>query len=332
MKSEIAQIFLAATLLGSVSSFGQSTATSDPVGFVNKSGTAATDVTFSPTLQRAAAFVGTIAEITSPSVIKVSGTPNWAVNSFATTHYALVGSGDREGLFAEISANTADSLTLTYVVGNLGSVLGDKVNVGDQIKVIPFWTLSALLPDGQVPDGTIALLYDRSQSGINRAASHIYTMFSGFGWYDGPTEGNAQTIYPDESIVIRVPVGQTLNLSHVGTVPMDRIRTALQNVTPGQDQDIRITTGTPIPVTLASFLNPGAPADGDIVLIFDDSAPGINKAASFVVTYYNGFGWYDGPTDMNGHQLQPGQGIVYRKAGANSANTLYVTFKPSYQP
>lgn len=321
---------LAATL-------AQAQVTTDPVGFVSNSVTATgggsgTDITYSPVLTGASAFQGTIAAIPTSSSLQISGTPGWTANQYATGYYVLIASGNREGMWAQISANTSDTLSLTFFVGNLGTVTGDQVVVGDSIKIIPFWTLGTLLPDGPVQNGTIALVYDRSQSGINLAASTAYTLYTGYGWYSGPTNGNSQIIYPDESLVIRVPAGQTLNLSVTGCVPVNKIRTVFQNVTASQDQDIRTTTGCPIPVALGTFLNNGAPSAGDIVLIFDDTAQGINKAATFAATYYVGYGWYSGPTDLNNYQIQPTQGIVYRKAGANSSTNVTNVFTPSYHP
>jgi len=327
--------FILLSLLGAAAQAQQ--VTTDPVGFVSTSvsataGGSGTDITYSPALNGTPAFQGTIAAIPTSSSLQISGVPGWTSNQYANGYYVLISSGNREGLWAQVSANTTDTLSLTFYVGNLGSVSGDQVVVGDSVKIIPFWTLGTLLPDGPVPNGTIALLYDRSQSGINRSASNTYTLFSGFGWYSGPTNGNGQIIYPDESLVIRVPAGQTLNLAVTGAVPMKKLRTLFQNITSGQDQDIRITTGCPVPVALGAFLNNGAPSAGDIVLIFDDSTQGINKSASATATYFSGFGWYSGPTDMSNYQIQPTQGIVYRKAAANSSNNVTNSFKPSYQP
>ena len=323
------------SLLGAA--FVQAQVTTTSVGFVSTSvtanvGGAGTDITYSPALNGTPAFQGTIASIPSSSSLQISGSPGWTDNQYASSYYALIASGNREGVWAQISANTTDTLSLTFFVGNLGSVAGDQVVVGDSVKIFPFWTLGTLLPDGPVPNGTVALLYDRSQAGVNKSASNVYTLFTGFGWYSGPTNGNGQIIYPDESLVIRVPAGQTVNLTTTGTVPMNKIRTLLQNISGGQDQDIRITTGCPTPVALGTFLNNGSPATGDIVLIFDDTAQGINKSASATATYYSGFGWYNGPTLMDTYQIQPTQGIVYRKAAANSSTDVTNSFKPSYLP
>lgn len=304
----------------------------DPVGFTSKTIPANSDATYSASLQRTSVFTGSIQTVIDADTIQVTGTPGWTANQFSNTHFVLIGSGPREGMFAEIVGNTATSLDLIFFVGNLGTVSGDNVVAGNEVKIIPFWTLSTLLPSANIPDGTQVLLYNRTQSGVNKSSSNVYTFYTGFGWYDGPTEGNSQVIYPDESFVIRAPSTQSVTISQVGSVPMDKFRTLLINPVAAQDQDIRVTTGSPIPVALSQVFSPGAAGNGDSVLVFDDSATGQNKSASQVITYYNGFGWYDGPNDMNSLLIQPSQGLVYRKAGSNSSNQVTVSYKPSYQP
>lgn len=326
-------LFAAAILGGVLSSQAQTT--TEPVGFVSKTIPANSDATFAPAVQRAAAFVGTVGAIVDADTIEVGGTsPAWTTNQFVSSgaYYVIFGSGDREGLFAHISANSANRLDLSFLTQDLGTVTGDRVNVGDQIKIIPYWTLGTLLPDGAVADGTTVFLYSKNQTGINRSASAIFIMYAGFGWYDGPTDGNNQIIYPDESIIVRAPASGAVSVTSTGTVPMDKVRSVLENETPGQDQDIRVTSGVPVPIALSTMFNPGAAGDGDIVLIFNDASAGQNKSAIATVTYYNGFGWYDGPTDMNSYMVQPTQGLIYRKLGTHSATPVVVSYKPSYQP
>lgn len=321
------------TLAATSSLWSQTTIATDPVGFVSNTIPANSDSTYSVSLQRATAYTGSLGILVDADTISVAGTsPAWTTDQFKLTHYLLIGSGNKEGLFAEIVGNSGNTLDVVFFIGNFGTVTGNRVEVGDQVKIVPYWTLGTLLPDGTVPDGTTVLLYNRTQSGINKSASVIYTMYSGFGWYDGPNNGNSQVIYPDESFVIRAPATQPLNLTITGTVPMDKVRTQLSNLAAGQDQDIRITTGVPVPTTLSSFLNLGATGDGDTLFVFNDAATGQNKSALNVITYYNGFGWYDGPNDMSNLLLQPGQGLLYRRTAANSAQPAIVSFKPSYQP
>ena len=332
------RIVVASVLAMIASLQAQTTVSTDPVGFVSKTIPANSDGTFAPSVQQPASFVGTIATINDPNNIKVSGSPGWTANSFVTsgTYYCLISSGAREGVFATITANGTDTLTLAYVVQDLGTVSGDKVVVGDVVKIIPYWTLGTLLPDatktgGFAPDKTTVFLYSRSQAGTNKSASHFYTLYATYGWYDGGTPSDSQIIYPDESIVVRAPSGASVPITQTGSVLMNKYRTSLDNITPNVDQDIRLGVNVPVPVGLRSFMDAGLPADGDTVFIFNDAAVGQNKSATNFFTYYNTYGWYDGGTNVDAYQLQPGQGIVYRKLGSHTGS-LVVTYKPGYQP
>lgn len=317
--------------LGSSSLFAQSAET-PPVGFVSKTVPAGADATYAPAFHRTPAFVGVVETLPSSTTIQVSGTPGWSINQFKDTHYVLISSGPKDGLFAEISANSETSLSLSFLVGDLGTEPGESVAEGDKIKIIPYWTLGTLIPQDSVPNNTQIFLYNREQSGVNKSASSIYTHFTGFGWYNGPTNGNGQIVYPDESIVVRAPVGAEVNLTQVGTVPLDNVRTMLSNIAPGQDQDIRVTSTLPVGVPVGELFTPGSAGNGDKLLIFNDNSNGRNKSASAILTYFAGFGWYSGPTDMNQTMIQPGQGVVYRKAGANSAQNVIVNYTPPYNP
>lgn len=315
----------------------QTTVSSDPVGFVSKTIPANSDATLSAAVSRPSVFAGSILSIPSSSTIQISGNPGWTVNQFVSpSHYCLITSGARAGMFATITANSADTLTLGFVNQDLGTVTGDKVLSGDSVKIIPYWTLSTLLPDatkagGSIPDQSTVLLFSRNQTGINRSASHVFTLFATFGWYDGGTLSDSQIIYPDESFILRSPAASPITVTQTGNVLMSPFQTNLDNETPNSDQDIRITTGVPVPVALKTFMNLGSPADLDSVLVFDDAASGQNKSATNVFTYYSGFGWYDGGTNVDNYQIQPGQGIIYRKLGSHT-NSLVISFKPSYQP
>lgn len=324
-------ITLCLCLTGARALLAQSAET-PPVGFVSKTVPAGADVTYAPAFHRSPAFIGEVATVVNATTLELAGEPGWTVDQFKQTHYLLVSSGPKEGLFAEISGNTASSLSLTFLIGNLGTEPGDAVVSGDQVKIIPYWTLGTLMPQDSVPNNTQVFLYNRSQSGVNKSASAIYTHFTGYGWYSGPTNGNNQILYPDESVVIRAPVGVSFTLTQSGSVPLDNVRTLLSNITAGQDQDIRVASTLPVGTPVGSLFAPGSAGNGDKLLIFDEASSGRNKSASMILTYYTGFGWYSGPSDMNSLQIQPGQGVVYRKAGANSAQNIVVNYAPPYNP
>jgi len=174
------------------------------------------------------------------------------------------------------------------------------------------------------------LVFSRTVAGINLSASATYVSFDTFGWYNGGTLVDNLPIYPDESMIFRNKSGSPQQLIQGGKVPMSAFRTVLALVADGTTQDLRLTSGLPVDVTLQEFADLGASGNGDQILIFDNTLPGENKSASITVTYFDGFGWYNGGTPMNAHVLAAGEGIVYRKQGSNSSEVV-LDFKPSYQ-
>lgn len=303
----------------------------EPVGYVTTTVPANSDGIVSPALHRAPVFSGKIASVDDADSVTLTGA------SFTTDQYAgggyylLVSSGDREGMWAVIDSNDADTTNLTFVTEDLGSQAGDKVLAGDSVSIIPFWTPSTLIPDGSAPENTQLLVFSRNEPGINLSASGTYTYFDGFGWYSGPTDFSDTPIYPDESVIVRNVSGSPINVVQSGNVPMSAFRTVLSHVSTGVQQDIRLTSGLPSPITLSELADPGAAGDGDQILIFDSAQTGQNKSASITATYFDGFGWYSGPTDLNTHTINPGEGFIYRKAASNSGDVV-VDLKPSYQP
>jgi uncharacterized protein (TIGR02597 family) len=324
-----------AALLAS-SAFAQTVAT-DPVGYVTVTVEANSDAVVSAVMARAASYSGTIASIDDADTITLSAIPGFTPDEFAPTdefgnnsYYVQFTSGDREGLWAIISGNTSSALDLTFVNQDLGSVVDDQVLAGDAVAIIPFWTPATLYPDADVANLSELLVFSRTVAGINLSASATYVSFDTFGWYNGGTPVDNFPIYPDESMVFRNKSASPQQLTQAGTVPMAAFRTVLALVAGGTQQDIRLTSGLPLNVTLQEIADLGASGDGDQILIFDNTLTGENKSASITVTYFDGFGWYNGGTPMNSYALAPGQGIVYRKLGANTSDVV-LNFKPTYQ-
>jgi len=178
----------------------------DPVGYVTLTVEAYSDAVVSPVMARPASFVGTISSVDDEDTITLSGTPNFTVDEFApsdssgnNSFYVQFTSGDREGLWAIVSANTSSSLDLTFVNQDLGSVVGDQVLAGDGVEIIPFWTPATLFPDADVANLSELLVFSRTVAGINLSASATYVSFDTFGWYNGGTLVDNLPIYPDES-------------------------------------------------------------------------------------------------------------------------------------
>jgi uncharacterized protein (TIGR02597 family) len=303
----------------------------DPVGYLTTSIPANSDGLLSPALHRQAAYSGSVESVSDADTIAVSGTPNFTSDEYAGgAYFMLFTSGDREGLWAVVDGNGIDSVDLTFVTQDLGTVANDKVVADDTFQIIPFWTPRTLLPEAATTHGTQLLVFSRTQPGINLSASSTYTLFETFGWYAGATDVNDFPIYPDESVVVRNKSANPIALVQSGNVPMAAYRTVLSAASSGVQQDIRLTTGLPSSVAIRDLIDPGSIGVGDQILIFNQAQTGENKSASITATYFETFGWYAGATELNDYLLEPGQGFVYRKAASNSTDVV-VTHSPTYQ-
>ena len=303
--------------------------TSDPAGYLTTVIPAKSDGVFSAALHQAPEYTGDITAISGGNTIELESA-NFTSNQFANSHYALISSGDREGLWAAVSGNDGKSLNLSLVNQDLGDVAGDRVEVGDTVKIIPFWTPATLITKPAVPAGTELLVFSRNVAGINVSAVSTYRYIAEAGWYDGPEEANDKPIYPDESVVLRNRSDAPLRVVQFGNAPMSAFVTVVSAVTEGVQQDIRLTSGLPVSIAIQDLIDPGAAGDGDQILIFDHQQPGENKEPLFTATYVPGSGWFEGQTNRNNYQLQKGYGFIYRKAAANSGD-LVIRHKPSYQ-
>jgi uncharacterized protein (TIGR02597 family) len=318
-----------AALLAS-SAFAQGVVT-NPVGYVTTTVAANSDGVLSAALHRAALFSGSVASIDDLDSISVTGTPGFSADEYAGgVNFVLFTSGSREGLWAVVTANGVDTIDLTFVTQDFGSAVDDRVEAGDTFDVIPFWTPGTLLPEGGTSAGTQLLVYSREQAGINLSPVSIYTLFDAYGWYNGPDDVNNAAIYPDESVVVRNKSAEPLSLVQSGAVPMAAFRTVLAAVSVGVQQDIRMTTGLASSVAMRDLLDPGVAAVGDQILLYDQTQTGENKSPVTIATYFDVYGWYSGPNDLNGRLLEPGEGFVYRKSAVNTSD-IVVSHSPSYQ-
>ena len=297
---------------GTLFSLNAQSVTTDPVGYVTTTFFGDRDTTFAPGLTRPGVFRGSISS--TPNLSSVTFIDqNWSADEFADSHFVLVRSGELEGAFAKISANTADTLTLEYISEDflLGSAEG--VNAGDSVEIIPFWTLGEVFSD-DTPNGARVLLYSRNSVGEDLAASSAYTYFDGFGWFDGPTPGNNTIIYPDESIIFRNLSGVDFINVVAGQVRMTNLRVRLEILDPSRNQDFRIPTFTVANRTISQVFDSANISQGDRLLIFNDNESGVDKSSAISATFFDGFGWFDGPTDMNNYELPVNAGLVLRKS------------------
>lgn len=321
MKTSARAALLSLALFGAGSVFSQTTATTDPVGFVSVSVLANSDATLAVPLNRTAAFKGVIQSI-SGNTITVAGTsPAWQTSpmifvqslpSQTNTYAVQFATGAKEGMTASITANGANTVTIQLASGdNLTGVKTEAVDGtgnGDHIDIMPYWTPSTLFSTTP-PAGTELIGFANPDNGVNVGASEVYDRTGASAWEDGINGGDASH-FPlpfGSSFIFRNNTASALSLSLVGSVPMTKNRVRISTQANNTDQDVAIGYLSPIPERLSTIglppYNPADPtnpnnlkqgevasanalgfpvANGDTIIGFDNNELGINKGAAEV--------------------------------------------------
>ncbi len=336
---------------------GESTLTTDPVGFVRVQTPAAAEAAVACPFERPWEFYGKVASVAG-GVVTVAGRPAWPAARFVfaapaqrKTYYARFTSGARAGAFFTVLSNGADTLVLDLNGDSLA-----QVAAGDLLTVTPYWTIGSLFPataagvsfessPSAVSRRTELFVPDQSAVGTNPSAAATYYFLNGawrrFGASITESFDDA-VILPDSYLLLRNRAfsGTTM---FVGSVLMSDIRIGLNSL-PAAKQDNLVALARPIDVSLA---NSGLIASGafratlspaarlDELFVFDNAAPGINKGVAAIYYFYNGAWRKIGRpvTEDCGAELvfKTGQGAIIRKAesGAPAATTDWVN-KPTY--
>jgi len=299
--------------------FGQTTATSDPVGFNSVTALGNSDTRFSVPLQRPNVFTGTVASV-SGNVVTVSGTPAWTTNQFvyaagtqSNTYYLEFKSGAKVGMFYTVTANAAGTLTL-----NLNGDSISTVAANDSFKLVPYWTLSTLFPNqagitattsisGSAPVTDI-LIPDVTSAGTDLGAPSGYfyysgTGFGGAGWRaigGSPSQKvNDTPLSPDGFLIVRQDgVSTSSILTATGAVPTNVRKYVIGTLQANVDQDNAVGIDIPVGLSLtqSNLFQSNAFAgtslisgdQGDQLLVFDDTTADFDKAATTGYFYYTG--------------------------------------------
>ncbi len=308
---------------------------SDPVGFIKLSLPGNSDTFVSLPFARAG---GTriIVNSVSGNVVTADGSPNWTPNQFvyasgtqSNTYYARFASGTTEGRIYQVTANTANALTLS-----LGSDTLSSVAVGDVISIEPYWTLNTAFPNGA---GVIAsplagnrytevLIPNTTDSGINLSAAKVYFFNAGI-WKqvsDGANNHNDDVLQPNIHFIVRHNVPTNTTAMTLGAVITAKLAITLR-VQSTVSQDNYIGLARPVAVSLddSGLVSSGAfsisPLPGsrtDELLIFNNASIGHNKSASADYYYWNS-AWRQvgaGSADVGTNLIfQPGNAVIIRK-------------------
>lgn len=349
-----ATVLCAAATLASA----QTTVTTAPVGFVSVTCKANnTDTFLSVPLAHAADYVGTISAAPTLNgaiaTVVASGTtsPGWTANQFAGLWYVKFTSGSLNGKFFTITANADNSISF--------DTAGDTVTAaanGDQFSVTKYWTLGDLFPvatQTTLVQSPSTLLFQRKSSlfipdtvssGINLAPTLKFFITS-TGWKQDTTgypDATNQILSPDTYFIVRHPASVTTDTTFTitGSVNADRAVTALATLSGGK-QDNYVTVQRPVGVTLSqSGLSTGFVASAnnllfnrrDTLLVFDNSATGINKSAK--ASYFMvGTSWIQDTTgypNADAVVLDPGAAVIVRKYQTSGGTTAFWSNDPSY--
>jgi uncharacterized protein (TIGR02597 family) len=358
MKTKITYSLLAAA---AACGFAQAqTAYTVPVGYVSLVTPANSDITISPSLDRATELqTSVVSALGSTLTIKAAGV---TLNQYAysagvqpKTYFvrSVSGGGSLPGQYQTILSNTATDgngeITLT-----LESSLA--VSAPSTVAIAPYWTLNTLFPAGAGVGSTndpgevtsYLLRQDQASTGLNRAPNTLYFYFADpggevSGWYNNDDLGagpqNDQVIYPDEFYLIRNLTGSPVTATLTGTVPS--VAPATNLIQAASDNDNYLANPVPVDQTLeetglrqsGAYTPTSDPGEVvDYVLLYDDLGTGINKAPSKVYFYFADpgqevSGWYDnddlGAGPQTGKLVKAGNGIIVRKKGGTPGGFLW---------
>lgn len=301
MKNHVTAIAAAALLALAV----QSASAGNVVGYNKIVVPANTDVRLSVPFTQTIQGTYTVAGKTGSSVTtsEALSASTYAANAY----YVRFVSGNASGLWATISANGANSLTLADAnVANL-------VNNGDTFRVYAHATLGTLFPKGMYgksyTSGTVVNIYANNIAAMaqNKASAKTasYTTTGGGRWV-GAGVSNATVLVPETQFILRNGSAQQLTMMTFGIVPD---YTVSMLIAPGGD--LFVGMGYPMAVVLKNSGLGGT--NQRTVFFYDNAATGINKSAVKTASYTTtGGGRWVGAGVTGNELLLPSQTVTFR--------------------
>jgi uncharacterized protein (TIGR02597 family) len=350
---------VAATLLLGTAAFAQTVAT-DPVGFTTTACPANTDTYTSVPFTRPPEFVGATSAATA-TTLTVSGTP-FTANQFVYVagtqpkhYFVLIGphasTNPKEGLFYEITGNTNNTITVNPLGDNLSTIAANT-----QILIVPYHSLGSLFPasdagisfivsPSQFNRQTQILIPNYAAVGINQPPNITYYFLSGQGWrqFGRPTtEDHTDDAMVNGGFFIIRNAAAGTTLTSLGSVLTKKTTIPLFTRTGTTQQDNFVALIRPIDVKLndLGLIDSGAFLSSpnqfnriDQLFVFDNAAPGINKAPSGTY-YFSGGAWrkFGQPitTDFGNDLIPAGAGFIIRKGATATGATSLWKNSPTY--
>jgi uncharacterized protein (TIGR02597 family) len=292
-------------------------------------------------------------------VISLSGTPGFTADAFnGVTYVRITEDGHAlEGRHFQVVDN--DTGTITFDSGGSDvSTMGDATG----FTLVPYTTLGDLFPSGGGLPATAAigvfpslvLIPDNNTLDINKGVTDdVYFYHSDAwrnladpaNWVSPVNNSNGAQVDPGSYVIVRLedptlPAAPDdfIELCVDGRVPTSKHAVQI-DIGTGVGNDNHISLDRPIPITLdetglgAGFVETTDFGDiKDVLLVFDSARAATNKGADNVIVRFGGQ-WFDvsafAPVPAE-FRIQPGDGLILRKAGAASASSEFIVNTPSY--
>lgn len=282
-----------------------------------------------------------------------------------TKHYLKFNGGTRDGRWYDITANTANTVTINLNTTDITGAL-DGVVSGNSVLIAEYWTLDTLFPPALATTNaattghaivasintvsagrrTELRLKKLDHDGINPPYFGRYYIHNGLWKLSGAGNANqgSLVIAPDSFLTISHPssVTQSTVYRTLGEVEPHAFSIPLFSI-PSGPRDNVISIPRPVPVTLEALnlrqsgafmasTNTLATGRRDQLLVFNNEVALLNKTPSAVYYVHNGI-WKasgGGNTDQGTQQIPAGAGFVIRKYQTDPAATAFWKNTPSY--
>ncbi len=321
MKQTLKTLCLTAALsLAASFANAATTAYTDPVGALSVTLRGGSDTYVAVPFAKAADFQGTLSGAPTGAgltrTLSITGTPSFGVNSFQNLWYVQFTSGVLAGRYYTVASNTATQITINIDGDTTVSSAGST----DSFKVVKYWTLGSLFPEGQTAIKTTDSEFNAaptevqipsfSGNGINLSSGRILVAvdptpaLGDYYWSDLSDFSIADDFIlpPDGYFVVRHYSAPSTTFVSSGSVSFSSQTTGVFARNGGQ-QDNFIGLARPKDVNLSALFTAGSPfvessdefaGDGDLLFLYDNSIVGFNKSVSKIFAKSAAdHSWYD---------------------------------------
>jgi uncharacterized protein (TIGR02597 family) len=267
-------------------------------------------------------------------------------NAYTNGYYVRFTTGGGEGLWSTISANGTGGFTLADTNVLTG------VQAGDYFTVYPHQTLAKVFPDGMesvsfkksasaLSHSTEILFPNTSSVGINKGPAALYYFYNS-AWRKSGSSASLSfdntAVSPQEYFILRNRSTNTLTYVASGNVEAQAMGRYVSTDT--AKNDISAVSGRPVAMTLAGLKLGGTAAfttsvstlsHKDELLIFDNSAAGMNKGPSAIYYYYNNAWRKAGASASLSFDNEPvaaGVAMIIRKAAGTAGSAQWNQTSP----